>query len=151
MMANTDKSSFDAHANWLGNILHLQFRTQDERRDLIIWLSGDIPHPLLKEMRVLAVTDEYPGGLEFEIQGDVEDFPGPNSIFYYLVLRPLDQENNEIKGRLHATNVAHLQMQLPTGERTIFVHCPKDGFFYPVDDFQASAEDLPAAKKGLEN
>ncbi|MDD4994851.1 MAG: hypothetical protein PHW53_00020 [Patescibacteria group bacterium] len=141
---NQNKGSFNASTSWLANILHLIFRTQDKRRELIVWLSGDIPCGLLSQIRLLAITDEYPEGLEFEIKGDAEGFTSDDSIFYVLTLKPLKLEQNEVRGRLHATNVEYLQIQLPTGETMIFVHCPKNGFFYPADDITDTAEDLPA-------
>jgi len=136
MSGNMIFGSVDNPASYLSWIKHLIFRTQEGRREMIVWLSKEIPAEALSEMRVFAAVDADRLVAEYSLaESGAEDFIGETSIFYVLPLEPVDPSGvpDEVLGRLHSINVPYIEINLASGEEAGFIHNPKNGFFYPCE------------------
>ena len=136
MSGNMIFSSLDKPDIYLSRIKHLIFRTQEGRREMIVWLSQEIPAEALSGMRLFAAADDDGSVAEYSLaESGAEDFIGETSIFYVLPLEPAGSYGvpDEVIGRLHSINVPYIEINLANGEEAGFIHNPKNGFFYPCE------------------
>jgi len=130
--------------SWLFKIRSAVFRTQEGRRELMLWTKEKVPLKCFESLRILAVPKRHPAGIKYQVnkERETKELVCESSIIYVLCLEPLGEWNEvvskeKIKGELCSINVMRLEFQ-DEETKTVFIY-NTNGFFYPPES-QEGAE-----------